>query len=576
MKNKKSLWILVAFCLIMPAMLVLTACGHKHDYSQEWSRNAEYHWHACTDKKCEQVSSKDKHDYTDDNDVSCNTCGYERIAKENTLTTNIQPRTYNCAYQGLVQGTDFTTTYGTATITYKEKDSTKAFSRNLPKNAGEYTARIRVSGNAVYKAIDEQVNFKIEKFKILEKQKCYTMYYNGTTTGEDAALDPHENYEINKRYAPDRLRVKLTFPDAKAGTRSSSVELFTNCDDKSVLNNYEFDTSKAYSVIYQKSIYLGNGRKDDKLKVYNDLDGEFSLMSLDGFDIVEGDDVSLKINGTTQGLTFGDKIIIVAKQSEYVAGKNYLATLVGEKASNYSLWDYGTATYIERETSFVGQVRNDSIKTFGATGDVIKFGATHFVVNQNNNDYRSLIYTSGNEDKQVTINVYAGSNLIAQIKRVGIKSLSDMQFEYLGGNLNVDEGSADFNLLKNVKGYTDEQGRWICKDSSVTLEMVLAFDDVDEINEFDINFGSGKLTTNSIYVFKFTNTSSDYAIRLNYGSLNVNINVYNADGQDEQEEGLELEYNKVEGSSYNNPVYFYVEVLEGSSTATLSVECVEF
>lgn len=636
MKIKKTfLALALAFCLIVPTTFVMTACGHKHTYSQDWSADAEYHWHDCTGKKCNEVDSKAKHDYTDDSDATCNTCGhertlpahthsfaevwttdadyhwhvctggdcnevgskaqhdytddndktcntcnYERVAKENVLTANIQPRTYSCQTQGLVQGTDFTTTHGTAKVTYKLKGSTDAFSVVQPKNAGTYVAKIVVAGNAIYKSLDEEVEFTIQKFNILEKENQYPVYYSGKTTGDDAAFNLMGNYEIYKKFAPDRLRVKFTFPSANAGTRSTSAELYTNCEDKSVLNNYNFDASKAYAIILKKTIYLGKGSKDANLNVSNNLEGGFDLMSLAALGAVEGDDVALQINGTTHGLVSGSKIKIVARQSDYVAGENYLATLTGEKASNYELWDFGNATYTERATTYVGQVRNDRAKSFGATDDAIKYGENHFVVNQNSNDYRTLIYTAGNEDKQVTISVYTASGkLIAQIKRVGIKSLSDMQFKYLGGSLNVDEGSADFKLLKNVDGFTDEQGRWICKTPSITLEMVLEFEDVKviETSDFGTAFGSGKLLTGTIYVIKVNSDSSDYAIKLNYDSLQVNIKVYNAyDNGNGRDEGDELTYDAEEGGCYSDAVYFYVEVLEGSDSATITVELIEF
>ena len=584
MKNKKTLWVmLITFCLIMPAMLFMTACGHKHDFSKEWTKDAENHWHVCLDENCDEIDSKGAHEYTDDNDFSCNTCGYERTAQENALNLTIQPKTYNCAQQGLVQGTDFTVTNGTAVVTYKNKGSAEAFTKTEPKDAGEYTARIYVAGNAIYKGIDRRVDFKIEKYKILTKETSFIKYYDGTTTGEDAAISPYNgDYETYKKFAPDKLRVKMTFPDAKAGTRSTKVELFTNCTDKTVLNNYDFDKSLAYSVISQKSIYLGNGRKDEKLKVYNTLvDGEFSLVSLqdNDFGVIDGDDVALQIQGTTSGLTFGDKIIIVAKDSEYVAGENYLAKLVGEDASNYSLWDYANVTYTERKTEFVGQVRNNSSRSFGTAEDAIKYGSTHFVVNQKDNDYRSLIYTAENSEKQVTISIYAGSKKIAQIKRACFKSAIDSAYTYFGGSLDRDNGTADFNLIKNVEGYTDSEGRWICLTPSVTLEMVLEFEDTDvfDTDQEHQTIGAGKLTTGSIYIFKVNTNSPDKAVKIIYGSLRVNIRVFNAEDQgngNDSYEGQELEYDAKNGDSYMGPVYFYVEVLEGSSTATLTLEII--
>ena len=57
--------------------------GHTHSWAAEWSKNETHHWHECTAEGCDvtENSSKDgygEHDYDDDADTTCNTCGYER------------------------------------------------------------------------------------------------------------------------------------------------------------------------------------------------------------------------------------------------------------------------------------------------------------------------------------------------------------------------------------------------------------------------------------------------------------------------------------------------------------------
>lgn len=58
MTKKKSIWTLVlAFCLAIPAIIIMTACGggkdpeenvHEHTYSAEWNTNSTHHWHDAT------------------------------------------------------------------------------------------------------------------------------------------------------------------------------------------------------------------------------------------------------------------------------------------------------------------------------------------------------------------------------------------------------------------------------------------------------------------------------------------------------------------------------------------------
>ena len=54
---------------------------HEHTYSN-WSKDDTNHWHECTDDGCpekpESVKNKAAHVYTDDTDTTCDVCGYKR------------------------------------------------------------------------------------------------------------------------------------------------------------------------------------------------------------------------------------------------------------------------------------------------------------------------------------------------------------------------------------------------------------------------------------------------------------------------------------------------------------------
>ena len=58
---------------------------HVHDMSEEWITDAEYHWHRCQQRNpsCYHVEDKAKHDYDNNCDASCNTCGYIREVPHN-------------------------------------------------------------------------------------------------------------------------------------------------------------------------------------------------------------------------------------------------------------------------------------------------------------------------------------------------------------------------------------------------------------------------------------------------------------------------------------------------------------
>ena len=92
MTKKKSIWALVlAFMLFVPAMFLFSACGkQKHSFSSDWTKTESQHWHACTDKNCEEKSDLGDHDFvwvektpagvhTDKVETgTCQTCQYQK------------------------------------------------------------------------------------------------------------------------------------------------------------------------------------------------------------------------------------------------------------------------------------------------------------------------------------------------------------------------------------------------------------------------------------------------------------------------------------------------------------------
>ena len=57
--------------------------SHTHSWDTAWSKNETHHWHECTGEGCDVTENSGKdgygaHDYDDDADTTCNTCGYER------------------------------------------------------------------------------------------------------------------------------------------------------------------------------------------------------------------------------------------------------------------------------------------------------------------------------------------------------------------------------------------------------------------------------------------------------------------------------------------------------------------
>lgn len=75
---KKFLSIILACCLVATCVFSLTGCVEGHTFSSEWTTNETHHWKAATCEHTEEKSEYGEHVYTDDSDLTCDTCSYER------------------------------------------------------------------------------------------------------------------------------------------------------------------------------------------------------------------------------------------------------------------------------------------------------------------------------------------------------------------------------------------------------------------------------------------------------------------------------------------------------------------
>ena len=83
--------------------VIKPAKEHVHKYGDEWVYDTDNHWHRCETKASPDCYVKDSvapHEYSNDCDVTCNTCDYVRVAPHdfNTkLLGNVNGHYYKCA-----------------------------------------------------------------------------------------------------------------------------------------------------------------------------------------------------------------------------------------------------------------------------------------------------------------------------------------------------------------------------------------------------------------------------------------------------------------------------------------------
>jgi len=76
---KKFFSFMLAFCMIIPCVFMLSACSHEHTFAETWTFNDTHHWHASTCEHSEE--KKDYAEHVDENeDDICDVCYHGAVA----------------------------------------------------------------------------------------------------------------------------------------------------------------------------------------------------------------------------------------------------------------------------------------------------------------------------------------------------------------------------------------------------------------------------------------------------------------------------------------------------------------
>jgi hypothetical protein len=62
---KKIISILITAAMLLALGATLASCAHKCEFSDDWSSDDDYHWHACEDESCVEVADKAEHEWDD-------------------------------------------------------------------------------------------------------------------------------------------------------------------------------------------------------------------------------------------------------------------------------------------------------------------------------------------------------------------------------------------------------------------------------------------------------------------------------------------------------------------------------
>lgn len=86
--------------LTLPTLLV--SCGHKCEFSTEWSKDDSSHWHVCTGEECTEIADKADHNWND-GEITTEPTQEEDGVKIFTCNTCFHTKTETVEFTGMTE-----------------------------------------------------------------------------------------------------------------------------------------------------------------------------------------------------------------------------------------------------------------------------------------------------------------------------------------------------------------------------------------------------------------------------------------------------------------------------------------
>lgn len=483
MKRKSFITILATLMLLVLAVSAFTACGkkdgdkdkdttHTHTYATEWSKDATNHWHAAT---CEHTSEK--------KDVAAHTFGEWTETKASTYTEKGEKQRA-CTVCGYVENQDIDA--------LGAQENSIAVKTGV--NLGKTYDRTPVAITKDYFAYNGDGEVTIV-FK-----------------AKDAAV-----FDTDAPFVPGECVVKVSV----SGTS----------EWESVEKEFDFIISKARINIgrteFTSSFKNGNWQKNIALTA-NDGVVKKADDSLE--------DVKMYITSDTTGWKNGDSFAMYVDTENKENGKVYVE-LIGDDKNNYEFEDDNgnldaTLNCVAQETEVDAILDpNNGYDWGGLIVDNISFDDKEVVIGGGQGEITDKLIDDENNFKQLKFSVFVkGTTIkIAEGTRI-LWQGDDCEHVYTGCRLIQNAGGpADFeiDLLKNVEGYTDSNGYWICEQQSV--ELTLTVEETTDVATINQNLFENGLVSAGYALVKYTHNDDDgsaLSVVVTEGTGTIETHVY--------------------------------------------------
>lgn len=458
---------LLVFALIMIISFVFLSCKneakppqeHEHTFEKEWSFDDTYHYHKAS---CEHKSEvKDKAEHTFGEWKTVDEATEIKVGKKERECSVCK-----CKQEGYIPIT--------ATRKIKIKDGI------ILDKTYDGTAVNLTKEDIEYKGDPAEV--KIE-YKLKGSGEEYFTTLPSKAGEYELKITVGASGEIEEEYALESFSIKKK-------TLTIGDKTFTS---------YFKESAWQTTFVLNETNTVGLIKKDSVLDVV-------SIEVLKKNTWEDGKDYQLYLEGSTEG-----------ENIEQVR-------LIGDDASNYELkndnGNLNATLHCHSKTS----ITCNSNTSFGPVREIndISYGDNVVEIVGIQDDFVAGLAEDKTDD-QLTFAVKVNDTVVAEGHRVGTH-YGEIPYEYKNAEMLTQEGAGAhlmINLLPNVDGYTDSEGKWICLEDLLEMKVSFEYKVIPSVLK-DTKLFSEKLTTGAYFLMKHDfNTEDSHSIKFEFDDSQV-------------------------------------------------------
>ncbi len=562
MKRKSIITVLALVLVLALSLSIFSACNKKHKYSSEWKFDEKTHWHECTTKKHTDTTEKLPHEFKEEivkaadygvvgeKKFTCKDCGYSYTedidalgAKDNEIKL-ADGKTLDKTYDGSAVDVSDKFSFngnGEVTLMFKAQGAADdAYTKDAPKNAGEYTVKVSVRATAEWKSATKTFDFAIAK---KELTATGTKEYDGNATMPAT---------LTGVIAGDAVTATITMDSKNVGATVQSVVL-----DGADKDNYTINIANVSVTIAPREIKIKDLEVEyNGTSSYILVNEQASNADATKYNFVTGDYVNLRLSfnakanaGNTQAdlksislhgndaqnykkPEISDVTVTVLQRSITVMNREFKKTKVGVGQFEGSTWFALTEEegFVAGETELKIGIKDTAVASYAVGGPYnMEFVEDRFVLSGDGKGNYKVVGAVGCtltiSGKEVTLNatyVDASDNPISGIegnfsvtiddKGISSQTAQGDLAEYLmkGENKNknvevtmeVIDGSVTIAAFSRVGVNTQSDLRYVCNYGSFEVS-----GDQPTFIEFALfNYNTQYIDENGTWIYTDTTT----------------------------------------------------------------------